>query len=237
MQNRNGSDQFLTKRILMSAIGVLVCGISVGMFRRAELGVDPFQTLMSGIDALVSISFGTMYVIANIVLLAFALIMDRRKIGLATIINLFFLGYVADAVEKLLRRLIPEAALPVRFLLLLAAVLIMCFASAFYFTADLGVSTYDAVSLIISEKQEKVAFRFCRIISDLVCVCLGTLLCRIAGFSWIKVTSTVGIGTIITAFFMGPLISYFNDHAAIPFLYGKNGKPSGGADVSKSIRE
>ena len=27
-------------------------------------------------------------------------------------------------------------------------VVIMCLASAFYFTADLGVSTYDAVSLI-----------------------------------------------------------------------------------------
>ena len=29
------------KRVLMSVIGVLVCGISVGAFKRAELGVDP----------------------------------------------------------------------------------------------------------------------------------------------------------------------------------------------------
>jgi uncharacterized membrane protein YczE len=28
----------------------------------------------------------------------------------------------------------------------------------------------------------------------------------------------IGVGTIITAFFMGPLIDYFNVHVAQPFL-------------------
>jgi uncharacterized membrane protein YczE len=31
-------------------------------------------------------------------------------------------------------------------------------------------------------------------------------------------TGMIGIGTIITAFFMGPLIDYFNVHVAQPFL-------------------
>ena len=42
----------------------------------------------------------------------------------------------------------------------------MCIGSALYFTGNLGVSTYDAVALILSEK--KVAkFQYCRIVSDL----------------------------------------------------------------------
>ncbi len=36
-----------TRRIVMSALGVVICGISVGMFKHASLGVDPFQSLMS----------------------------------------------------------------------------------------------------------------------------------------------------------------------------------------------
>ena len=84
------------KRILMSALGVVICGISVGMFKHAALGVDPFQTLMSGLDAVVPLSFGTLYVVANLLLLLFALAMDRSKIGLATLINLFLLGYIAQ---------------------------------------------------------------------------------------------------------------------------------------------
>ena len=47
----------LGKRILMSALGVIICGISVGMFKYASLGVDPFQSLMSGLDAVIPIHF------------------------------------------------------------------------------------------------------------------------------------------------------------------------------------
>ncbi len=212
--------KFLGKRILMSAMGVAICGISVGLFKHASLGVDPFQSLMSGLDAVIPIRFGTLYVIANLLLLVFALVFDRHKIGLATVINLFLLGYIAEFSQACVARLLPEPALPLRLLILAIAIVIMCLASAFYFTADLGVSTYDAVALIWSEKQKRIAFPICRVITDLFCVLCGTLLCLAAGFTFRQITGEVGIGTIITAFFMGPLIQFFNNHVARPFLYG-----------------
>ena len=161
------------KRVLMSVIGVLVCGLSVGIFKRAELGVDPFQSLMSGLNVVFPINFGTLYVIANVILLAFALIFDRHKIGIATVINLFLIGYVAYFSLNMLTKIFPETNLLGRYILLLVGVVLMCLASAFYFTANLGVSTYDAVALVISERQSKVKFRYCRIITDLVSVHLG----------------------------------------------------------------
>ena len=90
----------MNKRILMSAFGVIICGISVGLFKHASLGVDPFQSFMSGLDAVISISFGTLYVIVNLILLTFSLLLDKKKIGLATFINLFFLGYIAEYSQK-----------------------------------------------------------------------------------------------------------------------------------------
>ena len=209
------------KRILMSAFGVIVCGISVGLFKHASLGVDPFQSLMSGLDAVIPISFGTLYVIVNLILLTFSLLLDRKKIGLATFLNLFLLGYIAEYSQKAFALLFPEPSLFLRLVLLAAAVVIMCLASAFYFTAKLGVSTYDAVTLIWSEKQKRIPFSICRIIGDLVCVLAGTILCLSAGFTIRQIPGVVGIGTIITAFFMGPLITFFNKKLAEPFLYGK----------------
>ena len=200
----------LRTRIWMSALGVVICGVSVGMFRTAALGVDPFQSLMSGLNAVIPIGFGTLYAAANAVLLLFALVFDRRKIGLATLINLTLLGYIAEYSQKLLTALLPELSLPSRLALLAVAVVVMCFASALYFNADLGVSTYDAVSLVISQKQNRVSFKACRVISDLCCVSLGVLLCRLSGMAWAGVAGVVGVGTIITAFFMGPLISFFS---------------------------
>ena len=207
-----------TRRILMSVFGVVICGISVGMFKHAALGVDPLQSLMSGLDAVIPIRFGTLYVLANVLLLGFALLMDRHKIGIATLINLFLLGYVAEFSQAVFASLFPALGIAGRVVLLLVAVLIICVASSLYFTADLGVSTYDAVSLIWSEKQKRIPFRFCRIICDLICVVLGAVLCRAGD---VAVIGVVGIGTIITAFFMGPLIDYFNGHLAEPLLYGK----------------
>ena len=212
------------KRIAMSAIGVIICGVSVGMFKHASLGVDPFQSLMSGLDAVIPISFGTLYVLVNLVLLTFALIFDRRKIGLATLINLFLLGYIAQFSQGVCARLLPEPSLPVRLGLLSVAIVIMCLASAFYFTANLGVSTYDAVALIWSEKQTRIPFPICRIITDLICVVAGVALCVLAGFTLGQIFGEVGIGTIITAFFMGPLIELFNKTVARPFLYGRKNR-------------
>ena len=169
-----------TRRILMSALGVIICGLSVGMFKHASLGVDPFQSLMSGLDAVIPIRFGTLYVIANLLLLAFALLFDRHKIGLATLINLFLLGYIAEFSQRCMARLLPGPTLFLRFVILAVAIVIMCLAAALYFTADLGVSPYDAVALIWSEKQRRVPFPICRVITDFVCVFGGALLCRAA---------------------------------------------------------
>ena len=54
-----------TRRILMSLGGVLMGAVSVGAFKVAAFGVDPFQSLMSGLDKMIPIDFGTLYVIVT----------------------------------------------------------------------------------------------------------------------------------------------------------------------------
>ena len=212
----------LKKRILMSLLGVVVCAISVGIFKIAALGVDPFQSFMAGLDSVVPLDFGTVYVIANVVLLSFALITDRHYIGIATFINLFLLGYITEFTYESLQKVIVNPSIVLRLVLLLVAVGIICFGSAFYITADLGVSTYDAVALVLANKYKIGKFKYIRICTDLVCIIIGIALYLLGGGQLAMVPTFVGVGTIITAFFMGPLIEYFNDKFARPFLNGKN---------------
>ena len=122
-----------TKRILMSVFGVVICGLSVGMFKHAAFGVDPFQALMSGLDAVIPIRFGTLYVIVNLLLLCFSLLTDRSKIGIATFINLFLLGYIVEFSQSVCVRLFPEPGLVTRVLLFLPGLVILSLASALYF--------------------------------------------------------------------------------------------------------
>ena len=206
------------KRIAMSLFGVIICAISVGIFKIAALGVDPFQSFMAGLDAFIPIDFGTLYVIANAVLLVFALVFDRHYIGIATFINLFLLGYITQFTYDFLQTVIVDPSMPVRVICLVVGVVIICFGSAFYMTADLGVSTYDAIALIICNTWKKGKFQYVRIITDVVCVILGCILFLMAGGQLSMIPTIAGVGTIITAFFMGPLIEFFNVHVARPVL-------------------
>ena len=207
-----------TRRIMMSLFGVIICAISVGIFKIAALGVDPFQSLMSGLDKLIPISFGTLYVIVNLILLIFSLVVDRKNIGIATFINLFLLGYITEFTYEFLQTVIVNPSMFVRVGCLIVGIVIICFGSAFYMTANLGVSTYDAVAIVLAYKWKVAKFQYCRIATDLVCVLAGIIIFLLGGGSLQEIPTIVGIGTIITAFFMGPLIEVFNVKVARPLL-------------------
>ena len=207
-----------TRRIFMSLFGVIICAISVGIFKIAALGVDPFQSLMSGLDKLIPISFGTLYVIVNLLLLTFSIIVDRHNIGIATFINLFLLGYITEFTYAFLQTVFVNPSMIVRALCLIVGIVIICFGSAFYMTADLGVSTYDAVAIVLANKWKVAKFKYCRIGTDLICVIAGCVIFLIGGGTIGEIPTIAGVGTIITAFFMGPLIELFNEKVARPFL-------------------
>ena len=206
------------KRILMSVIGVLICAVSVGFFKLAAFGVDPFQSFMSGMDQLIPIEFGTLYVVVNACLLLYALIFDRHYIGIATFVNLFLLGYVVQFTYETLQLIFAAPSMIVRVFSFVFGFVMLCFSSSIYMTADLGVSPYDAVALIMSNTWKLGKFKYIRICTDVVCVVLGILLFLVGGGALAMIPAFVGVGTILTAFFMGPLIDFFNRKFAVPFL-------------------
>ena len=202
----------LIRRIVLAVVGMAIAGIAVGFFKRAFFGVDPFQCFCNGMNQVIPIGFGTLYMLINAVLLIIDFFLDRHYIGISTFINLFLVGYAAEFSENMLARWFGDLALPGRILFLAIGIVIGCIAAALYYTADLGVSTYDAIPLHIADRKPRifgkvVPFRIVRIICDLICVGIGFAL----GFM-------PGIGTIITALFMGPLITFFKRTLSDPLL-------------------
>lgn len=203
------------KRVGMTTVGVVCCALAVGFFKCSSFGVDPFQCFAQGVWGRFFAdfsSYGVYYMVLSGVMLVVDLFIARSYMGVATLVNMFLTGYIVDFAVWAINSLWPEPGLVGRIVFLAVGVLVMCFASSLYMTSNLGVSVYDAIPIVISEKR-KWPFRFVRISCDLLCVAIGAL----AGL-------LPGVGTLITAFFMGPLIEFFNQRFSRPFLFGTAAK-------------
>lgn len=199
------------RRILMTVIGVCVTGVSVGLFKVAAFGVDPFQCLCNGLNNIIPLSFGTLYMLINLLMLIAVLIVDKHYLGLGTFINLFFLGYIIDGSEALMSAILGTPSMTVRIVCICVGMIVLCFAASLYMTANMGVSTYDFIAMHLAAKKVG-PFRLLRIGTDVLCVIIGT----VCGY-------IPGVGTILTAFGTGPLISFFSDHFSKPLLNGTLG--------------
>lgn len=201
----------MTKRILMMLIGNVILGMGAGMLRAADFGVDPYQCFVLGVDKVLKLGYGTTFVIVNAIFLVLMIIFARKMLNLGTLVNMFLLGYIIDFSCSFLLTLTPSPIVAVRVIYFIVSILLITFASAVIYTADMGVSTYDWIALRTAEVQKKVPFKWCRVGTDLVCVIIGLVFAIIPG-----------IGTIVTAFLLGPLVSFFRTYCSEPFLYGKN---------------
>lgn len=197
------------KRILGMLVGNLLLGIAIGVLRIAELGTDPFATMNLGVSSTIGLTFGFYSVIFNLLLFIFLFINSRELIGFGTFINMFLLGYTADIIVYGYETLAFNGFdLGVRFILVFVGVFISSVGLSLYVTANLGVSPYDALPLILQElTNNRMPFGIARLIVDATAVVIGFLF-----------GAVVGWGTLIVAVSLGPLVSVFNKYWFEPIL-------------------
>ncbi len=195
--------------IVSMCLGVMFIGISVGLMRIANFGTDPFSCMNLGISLHLPVSYGTCQLLVNLLLFIVMLLTFRKAIGLGTLVNMAGCGYVADFLIWLLGHMgVTTAGMDehfiIRVILMSAAVLLLGFGAGLYMQCDIGVAPYDAMGQIIEQATHgKLQYKWTRIGTDVFCVAVGFF----AG-------SVVGAATVITAFFTGPLVTFFRNRLA-----------------------
>lgn len=197
------------KRLFFVCFGVGLIGLSSALLRTASLGTDPFGCMNLGVSGLIRMDFGTYQLLVNIVLLLPMLVWMRYEIGIGSFINMIGVGYVSDFFVIILSGMGISAdavtgSMILRIIMMAAGVLILCLGAAMYMEADLGYASYDALGEIIPIwTQHKIPFFAARVMTDVLCVLIGVL-----------TGSVAGVATVITAFFTGPLVSFFRKHVS-----------------------
>lgn len=191
----------------MSLVGITLTGCVVGVWNFLPLGADPFTVFVNGFATTFHSSYGVWFYIITGLLLVFVFFANKKYIGVGTVFNLLCIGGIADGVNNLLHSWV-SAELPLGAALAVMALnlVVLCFASSLYITSNLGVSAYDAMALMLADRHW-FSFRVARVITDGLCVVIGILL-----------GADIGTATILTAFFMGPLIQFFNRHVSEKLL-------------------
>lgn len=212
------SQHNMVKRIVLSFISIIIMGFGIALFSVSGFGVDPFTSMNMNIASTLGIGFGTYQLIVNAVILLYVVIVAHRGlVGIGTAFNMVGCGYACEFFQRLIEPMVKENyTMAVRVPLLIAGIITLCFACSLFFTANVGVGPYDALGFMLS-RGTKLAHKWVRIFTDITVILIGLIIS--GGFSALldgdfSKIHNIGIGTVITALCMGPLINLFNKYAS-----------------------
>jgi uncharacterized membrane protein YczE len=183
----------LTRRLIQLLLGLSLYGASMGLMVRAGLGLDPWDVFHQGLAGRVGLSIGMLVnIVGALVLLLW--IPLRQKPGIGTIANVLVIGTAMDLSMLVLPEL---SGLPVRGAGLAVAVVVNGVAGAMYIGAGLGPGPRDGLMTGLARRSGR-SIRLVRTGIELTVLASGWLL-----------GGMVGLGTVLYAFAIGPLVQAF----------------------------
>ena len=187
----------LPRRLAVLGAAHVIFGFANALLRLSGQGNDPSTAMVLALGGRVGLSLSAMSLIVYGICFAVQCVADRSLVGIGTFINWVSIGLLTDGCYALYNRLF---VLPTNLQVVAALVSIVLFslAASMYQTAALGVSPYDSLSIILSRKS-RLPYVGCRIFTDALCVAV----CAAFG-------GVLGIGTLLCAVAVGPIIAFFN---------------------------
>ncbi|MFE3188890.1 YitT family protein [Nocardia sp. NPDC059240] len=187
----------LLRRLVALYVGLWLYGFSMAVMIRAALGLDPWDVFHQGVAGQVPLSFGTIVAITGAVVLL-AWIPLRQWPGLGTVSNVVVIGVSVDAGLWLLPEL---QGLPLRIGAMGAAVILNAIATVLYIGAGMGPGPRDGLMTGLVRRTGKPVW-----------LIRTGLEATVLSVGWI-LGGSVGVGTLVYAFGIGPLIQLM-----IPFV-------------------
>ena len=194
----------LTRRIPQLLIGLAMYGISLAMFIRAGLGLDPWDVFHQGVAGRTGLSIGVVVIIVSFLVLLLWIPLRQRP-GFGTLANAVLVGVFADIGLAL----IPAFTyLGGQIGMLAGAVVLNGIASACYIGARFGPGARDGLMTGLA-RRTGWSVRVSRTLIEVVVLGIGWLL-----------GGSVGVGTVVYALAIGPLVQlllpWFMVPAALP---------------------
>lgn len=201
---RSKKDWLLALSVLL--FGLIVAHLGVSMFLTAALGTDTFTVFIQGLSLsfqkMTGTSFpsvGTVHVAVLCLIMAVMFFSTKGYIKPGTVICAFCGGPIIDFFNWLITPFCNEASpMYIRMPVMLLGCIVLSLGMSIVINSQAGTGPNDLIAIVISDKLQRIQFRFVRMGCDIFFVVIGFIL-----------GGVVGVGTIAAAFLTGPLVQFW----------------------------
>jgi uncharacterized membrane protein YczE len=177
-------------RLAVLFVGLAGYGFSMALMVRAGLGLDPWDVFHQGLARHTGMTIGVASAVTGVAVLL-AWIPMRNRPGVGTIANVVVIAVTVDAALAVLPAF---ESLPARTVAMLGAVALNAISTVLYIGAGLGPGPRDGLMTGLVARTG-LSVRLVRTTIEATVLTVGWLL-----------GGTVGIGTVVYAFGIGPLV-------------------------------
>ena len=176
---------------LFLCLGLTLFGLGEGLLIVSFAGASPWSVLAQGISLNVDLSIGTITLFLSIGVLLFWLPLNQKP-GIGTILNALIIAVMIDISIALITT--PENYIS-QLILAVMAVLTVGFGGGIYLVANLGAGPRDGLMVGLQQKTN-LPIAAVRAFLEITVVSIGWYL-----------GGTVGVGTLLFAFGIGPAVA------------------------------
>jgi uncharacterized membrane protein YczE len=181
-------------RAVSLLFGLFLFAFAIVLILESKLGLSPWDVLNQGIAKHTPLSFGMANVAVGIVVLGIAWALGGRP-GIATVANALLVGTFIQGLTSIASiEALAHDGLPARIALLVLGIALIGPASAFYIGADLGAGPRDTL-MLVGARRTRFRIGVVRATLELIALAAGIVL-----------GGTFGIGTVLFAFLVGPIV-------------------------------
>lgn len=185
-------------KCILSFISTLILSFGISIFIKSHLGSDPVSVFLDGINKSFGLSISVIDQTLAIVVLILAVLINKKDLGMTTIISTLFLGICLEISENVVELLyIEDSEIYIRVFYLILAQLLMSFSYALTQVFGDGMTGMDALIYGL-QKKTRLSYVVLKLLYDALLMVVG-----------ISFGGVVGFGTIFSLITMGYLTSKF----------------------------
>ncbi len=179
-------------RVIRLFIGLILYALGVVFTIQANLGLSPWDALHSGLSQRCPLTFGEVSILVGFVVIMITF-QFHEPVGVGSILNAVLVGLFIDLIQNL-NLIALSNSFSTGVVMLFSGMFLVAMASYFYIGSRYGAGPRDGLMVALT-RETGMPVGLIRAIIEMTVLFMGYLL-----------GAKIGIGTVLLAFGMGPMI-------------------------------